>query len=187
MRLVTHHLVQPTGRPLAGRFIYAVPTRLCARASHVPVGRTLHVLDVENLAGADHRNPRVIASALCAYRGAIQVESADHVEIAAHPRLLFAANAAWPGARLLAGEGADGADLALIATLKDVDQIAARYDRVIFGSGDAIFTFVASSLAERGIVVGVVARRRSVARRLRTVAHFTIELPEPSASHPEAA
>jgi hypothetical protein len=68
--------------------------------------------------------------------------------------------------KLPAGGGPDAADARL---LEDVDPewVAERFDRVVIGSGDHIFTEMAIDLRERGLRTCAVGYEDNMARRLR--------------------
>ena len=136
-----------------------------------PMGRTLHLLDVENLAGGTAAGGVAVAPAFAAYRSTVRVAPGDHVVVGTGLTFACAAAAAWPGARLRVGQGLDGADLAL---LDDVDPgfVSAHYDRVVVGSGDHLFCSVVSTLRPLGLAVLVVARAESISRDLRRLAPF---------------
>lgn len=144
--------------------------RTAQRPQH-PAGRTLHLLDVENLAGGTAAGSASMAPSLAAYRSTITVAPVDHVVLGTGPMFACATAAAWPGARLRFGHGVDGADLALLA---DVDPrfTATRYDRVVVGSGDHIFCGLVGELRSLGLAVLVVARLESVSGDLRRLAPF---------------
>lgn len=134
---------------------------------HRAPGRTLHLIDIENLAGGSVATTAEVVEAVARYRSALAVRAGDHVVIGSGRRLLIAAGLAWPGARLLLGRGVDGADLALLEAAHRVDEIAAAYHRVVIGSGDGIFAELASALRRAGLVVGVVSRPDALAVDLR--------------------
>lgn len=147
---------------------HAVPggmaNKRCRR--HGTPGRTLHLIDIENLVRGSGATPAQVAEALGAYRATVAIGPDDHVVIASGRRLLMAAGLAWPGARLLLGAGLDGADLALLDASPPA-AVAAAYDRVVFGSGDGIFAARASELRRAGLVVAVVSLSESLAIDLR--------------------
>lgn len=63
-----------------------------------------------------------------------------------------------PGVRLMAREGPDGADLALLDEVRDYKWVAERFHRIVIGSGDGIFAELAAALTGLGVHVGVVSR-----------------------------
>jgi hypothetical protein len=152
--------------------IYLVPERRVRRAQHIPAGRTLHLVDLENLMRGPVHDISAIAYALREYRMAAAVSSTDHVVLAVNPALAVDAGRAWPGARLRIGGGPDGADEALLHDVSDRQWVAERYDRVVIGSGDGIFAFAAAEFQSLGIAVGVVAPEHGVSHRLRRYASF---------------
>jgi hypothetical protein len=148
--------------------------RPTARDRRIPPGRTLHLIDIENLAGADRELADLLAAGR-AYFQAVQRRPGDHVVVGCDRTLMLAARIAFPGARIVAGHGPDGADRALIGCERR-DDIARRYDRVVIGSGDHVFCELAADLRRRGLAVCVVARHESLSRDLRRVAGLVIDL-----------
>lgn len=130
--------------------------KTCSHRRNHPVGRTLHLLDVENLVGGTGAGLPV-APALEAYRRTIAVAAHDHVLLGSGPTMAFEASVAWPGALLRVGRGVDGADNALLAEA-DPSFLAAHYDRVVIGSGDHAFVPLVSRLRALGVAVCVVTR-----------------------------
>ena len=139
--------------------------------------RTLHLLDIENLAGGIRRGvgasvDALFADAIRAYEDTVSLTSADQVIVACHPNLAFCAHQALPRARLVVREGVNGADLALLDAVADVEWVAERFDRVIIGSGDAIFLPLMRRLQGLGIPVGAIALVSSFSGELRWEADF---------------
>jgi hypothetical protein len=162
------------------RSLYIVPERRVARADYVPAGRSLHLVDLENLMGGPWQAPAVLQQASDLYREVAPVQPSDHVIVATNTALAVDAGLMWPGAELRHGTGVDGADLALIRQVQDHAWIAARYDRVVIGSGDGIFASVASAFRQRGVAVGVIAREGGVSPHLVRHSDFLRLLPEPT-------
>lgn len=140
----------------------------------LPRGRTLHLIDIENLAGADRAFADLVAAAE-AYKRSITVHPGDHIVIGCDRSLLLAAKVAFPGARVVPGCGPDGADRALLAC-EGVDDIARRYDRVVIGSGDHVFCGLVARLRQKGVAVCVVCRREALSRDLKRTAGLVIDL-----------
>lgn len=143
---------------------------------HWAPGRTLHLIDVENLVRGSGAGSAEVARVLADYRATVAIRPGDHVVIASGRRLLMAAGSAWPGARLLLGRGLDGADLALLDACP-LGAVAAAYDRVVIGSGDGIFAARAAELRRAGVVVVVVSLGESLAIDLRDNAGLVRRLP----------
>ncbi len=163
-----HHGHSPVA--ICSRPLYLVPQRSLALAPHVPVGRTLHLLDPENLMGGPHQSCDALRYAAQSYKNIIPVRSGDHVIVGTSPGLALEAGLKWPGSRLVIGSGPDGADHALLDAVEDTEWVAERFDRVIIGSGDGIFQPLAHAFRSRGVAVGVVGREGTVARGLAEAA-----------------
>lgn len=133
--------------------------------------RCLHMIDIENLAGPGHRCLEALAFATGAYRATAPVTAGDLVVVACDraPEKRFQVGLLWPAAQRLSAHGPDGADRALLMAL-DPAWLASRFSTVTIGSGDGAFADLARTLRARGVEVGVVARRGSLARDLRIVA-----------------
>lgn len=156
----------------ADRMLYLLPDRRVARAGHVPEGRALHLVDIENLVGGTVSARMDVNCALATYRRLAAVGPGDHVIIGAGPTLLPTAGQACRGARSVLGRGIDGADQALLSELRDVAWVATHYDRVVLGSGDGIFADALAAVRACGIAVGVVALSDQISWRLRRSADF---------------
>lgn len=139
------------------------------RDPRLPAGRSLHLIDVENLIGGPMAGVEAIGQANVAYRSTVTVRAGDHVVIGVNPALLLDMATAWPGARPVVGHGPDGADHALLAQTRP-DDVAARFDRLVIGSGDAIFSGLTAESVRNGLVVLVVSRRESLSRILAVAA-----------------
>ena len=155
-----------------------VPDRRVERCGYVPPGRSLHLLDLENLMGGPYCGARALESASDAYRRIAPVGVYDHVIVAANRHLIFDAARCWPGSQALVGDGPDGADLALISAASNVAEVARRFDRIVIGSGDGIFHSLATRYGALGLEVGVVATPSGLAHVLARQASFVRFLPE---------
>jgi hypothetical protein len=156
---------------LQGRHLYVVPDRHLARASHVPAGRSLHLIDIENLIGGSDAPTSVLWAVADFYRHNTPINTGDHVIVGSGLQIAMDAGRAF-GTRLVIGHGIDGADHALLAEVTDLDAVATMYDRVIVGSGDGIFTDMLAGLRERGIATGVVAQAGGFSWALQRQADF---------------
>lgn len=144
--------------------------------------RTLHLIDLENLAGAAHASAEALRNAGTAYHRIITIADSDHVWVACNPRVALHSRAAFPGSRMLVGHGHNGADKALLDAFHN-DDVVAKYDLLVIASGDGIFTGIAAEFRLTGRDVVVTARPGAIANRLRRVATiikpFSLP-PEPS-------
>lgn len=141
-------------------------------------GRTLHLVDIENLAGGPARVDRWFAPSLRQYRAAATPRSDDHVVLAAD-RTVYA-RTAWDVDRAWTyrfGTGPDGADRALLEAA-DPRWVADRFRRVVIGSGDHAFAPLAADLLDRGLEVVVVSRPANLSGRLRRSGALVITLPD---------
>ena len=173
-----HRTVSTPSGVNRGRHLFVTPDRQIKRLDYVPAGRSLHLVDVENLMGGSERGGIALAMASQAYRRTAPVVAGDHVIVAANQHLIVEAAACWPGSRVLVGNGPDGADLALISAASDVVELAPRYDRIVIGSGDGIFHDLVIDYLALGLEVGVVATVRSLAHILARDVSFFRLLPE---------
>jgi len=130
-------------------------------------GRSLHLVDIENLVGYRHLNVEAATATAKLYRTAAAHRPGDLTVVAASHHNGFAAKAAFPEATVRWRSGRDGADLALLDALHEFN--LDRFDRVVIGSGDGIFTDQAEACQHHGLSVSVVARLGSIAERLAAV------------------
>lgn len=163
------------------------PERRVPRAKYVRAGRTLFLLDFENLMGGLRAGMAALRQVVSYFRDAVPGEEGDHYIIGVNPRFGVIAKACWPSAKLVTRSGPDGADIALIEQVKNVRFIAARYDRIVIGSGDGVFVHVARAYRYYGLKVEVASRRRSLSRELMAVASTVYFLPLPEADFDLAA
>ena len=165
-------------RDVSTRSLYAVPERRAGREAYVPAGRTLHLVDLENLMNGPLSGPAALENASAAYRAAMPIDEHDHVIVGVNPALAVLAKAEWPSSRLAVRGGPDGADIALLETVKHVNFVASRYDQAVIGSGDGVFEVAVSAYRNCGVPVGVVARASNLAYVLGAAATFVRLLPE---------
>lgn len=130
--------------------------------------RTLHLVDVENLAGDAQPSAAEVATVLDRYREAMSPCAGDLVVLAANRQTAAAAGWAWPGPLVRPTTGPDGADLALLAESEPCN-VVGRFERVVIASGDHIFSVRARELRAAGTRVEIVARPGSLAAELRTL------------------
>src|ERR1700722_13616111 len=153
--------------------------------------RGLHLIDIENLAGAGKPSFEQIRVVQGSYVGHVRFGALDHVVVASSHLTLLSAALGWPHARYRIRSGPDGADLELLDVLL-YERVAARFARVVIGSGDGAFARAAASLAAAGVQVIVVSRPDSLSSRLAFSASEVIYLDTPrsateAAHQPQAA
>jgi hypothetical protein len=140
--------------------------------------RALHVVDIENLAGAAVPTLNRVSEVQGQYLASLRFGADDQVVLAANHLALLNAGLGWPHARYRVRSGKDGADLELIDVLEH-ENVAARFSHVVIGSGDGGFSRSAASLAARGIRITVVSRWGSLAYELAKIAVDVIYLDGP--------
>lgn len=163
----------------------SAPTRGTRRTIHpVQAGRwpfparSLHLVDIENLAGTGLPAERQVADLRQAYTARVGIGAMDQVVIGCNHKALPATGHGWPGARYLVRSGPDGADTELLTVIA-VENIAARFTHVTIASGDGIFSWAAASLATAGCQVTVVSRMAALARTLYLAAPRIVYLDTP--------
>ena len=135
--------------------------------------RRLHLIDIENLAGAAVPSLAMVREAQGRYAERLAFGTMDQVVIASSHLTLLTAAVGWPHARYRVRSGPDGADLELLDVLLH-ENVAARFTQVTIGSGDGAFARAAASLGAAGVRVTVVTRRRSLSARLGLAAREVI-------------
>ncbi len=140
-------------------------------------GRTLHLVDIENLCG-DPR-PERPRDWLGWYMLASQWRRPDITRIAANgalaKRLAFEIEEMPHSIR--SANGLDGADRRLVPNL-DGAFIAERFDRLSIGSGDSYFCDLAVDAVRSGVAVEVISRRDSLSGALAAVVDDVYPLPD---------
>lgn len=159
------------------------------RSRRYPTGRTLHLIDLDNLLGprgpgpvssSGWPRPAAVRAVLGAYRAAAHVRADDHEVILGTSRTAVEAKLASHSSRVVLRRGSlqqsVPPDLA-------PDCCAAHYDRVVLGSGDASLASMLHALAERGVAVRVVARAGSLSRTLGRTGSVVVALREHRTGH----
>jgi hypothetical protein len=137
--------------------------------------RALHVVDIENLAGAAVPSLVQVSEVAGRYMSQLRFGADDQVVMAASHLGLLNAALGWPHARYRVRSGPDGADLELLDVLEH-ENVDTRFSHVVIGSGDGVFGRAAASLIARGIWVTVVSRRCSLSPGLARVAGNVVYL-----------
>ena len=143
--------------------------------------RTLHLVDIENLAGAALPSRDQVTEVQGLYVARLGFGADDQVVMAASHLAFLNAALGWPSARYRVRSGPNGADLELLDVLQHED-VAARFTHVVIGSGDGLFSQAAASLAARDVWVTVVSRRDSLSRALAGVTRDVRYLDAPQAA-----
>jgi hypothetical protein len=144
-------------------------------------GRALHLIDLENLVGGPDADCAAVDAALEAFVTAAVVGPYDLVVVAVNHRIYRRACLSLDrGWEVKLASGPDACDHVLIAEAP-VDWVADRFDRLVVGSGDAIFIDLVTAVRRLSTPVWVVSRRRRLSRRLASTASQVVSLPEPMA------
>jgi hypothetical protein len=126
--------------------------------------RTLHLVDLENLVGDPMADGAAALDALDRYLTTAGHQNGDHVVLSANPGLVRTVMFDLPvPCNVHAVTGTDGADLMLLDQAEPAF-VAARFGRLVVGSGDHEFLTTALAVRDLGVPVVVVARRCSLAR-----------------------
>lgn len=131
--------------------------------------RTLHVVDIENLAGTAIPSPLQVAMVQRLYDARLGLAADDQVVMATSHLALVNAARGWPHVRYRVRSGPNGADLELLDVLFHED-VAARFSHVVIGSGDGVFVRAATTLTAGGVRVTVASRPESLSWNLRRAA-----------------
>ncbi|GAA3134841.1 hypothetical protein GCM10010466_27110 [Planomonospora alba] len=141
-------------------------------------GRTVHLLDVENLVGAPRPASDEVATMMSLYRRRVPTGGMDQYVAAVNHGALLPVGLVLTGIQILVRSGRDGADEALREVIR-LDRLDVRFERVVIGSGDGVFTDLADWLRGRGVDVVVVSRPDALSNRLRRTAGRVIPLDLP--------
>lgn len=134
--------------------------------------RSLHLIDLENLCGSGLPPTSLIEKVWRTYRYGLPTSPEDHYVVGSSH--LFAMRA-WfvlpdQGIQRRIRSGKDGGELAILADV-DLDHAAGRYERLVIGSGDGMFTEAAKAAREHGLHVHQVSGLGSCSRALTASAH----------------
>jgi hypothetical protein len=123
------------------------------------LGRTLHLVDIENLSGGPQRTLEEHLHAYRAYVRRAEVGHDDQIVVAACGKVMRSLAFELPSGILQrTANGSDGADRALLAH-DTPERIALRFERLVIGSGDHAFVDLALAVQAMGVTVVVVSGR----------------------------
>jgi hypothetical protein len=135
-------------------------------SSLITTRRSLHLVDLENLAGDPRANAASALHVYDEYLDAARWQPGDHVIVATNPWLMARIAFDLPAATSRhAVHGRDGADTMLLS-LAPPELVTKRYGRLVVGSGDGIFVSRAQTVRDQGVNVDVVARAGGCSARL---------------------
>ena len=141
--------------------------------------RELHLVDVENLMGTPWFIAPEVAQLRATYDRVSGASRVSHYLVGTSADgNVMEAGIGWGQGRPLFRRGANGAERALLneATVGE----AAKYGRVVIGSGDHYFVEFAAALHAVGVAVTVVSRRAALSRALSLAVRDVRFLPDAS-------
>lgn len=137
--------------------------------------RSVHLIDVENLCGESRPSRQQVEVAHRRYLEAVSPDEKDHFIVASSKGNLINVSLGWPGARYLARDGQDGADLCL-AEVMTGEKLEQRFRRAVVASGDGGLAPCVAQLAGSGLHTVVVSSRNRLSRLMRLASHKCIVL-----------
>ena len=140
--------------------------------------RSLHLIDIENLAGADHASLEAVFDASASYRRSAEIGQMDQIIIGTNmsPNYRLTVGLQWPDAQVVSGHGPNGADQAILAAVDPAWVIQRGFARVVIGSGDGCFAALGTILKRAGVVVQVIGRARAMHSSLWLASHRVLAL-----------
>ena len=155
-------------------------------SARIGQGRSLHLIDAENLGGSSLLGIRDVQRLRAEYFASVPTGPMDQFVLASAHASGAALGAGWPGGQHKWLSGPDGGDICLAHTIVDED-IARRFDQVFMGSGDGGLAPFAAHLGAQGVRVTAVSRIRSLSPRMRLAASSIIYLDRPGITVVHAA
>lgn len=141
-------------------------------------GRTLYLVDIENMAGSSAPTCGEVAKTQHRICAAVAPIQGDHTVVATSHHNALAMFYGWKGsAERRIRSGIDGADLELLEAVADIQWIAERYGRVIIASGDHAFAFAVASLRAARVQVIVISPDLGLSPAMRLAAGTTNVVP----------
>ena len=116
--------------------------------------RSLHLVDLENLVGDPRAQGPIVRQTFAEYLRVAGWQTGDQVLVASNPWLISEVCFDLPVAcNVHAVHGHDGADVMLLSNAPP-ELVAKRYDRLVVGSGDGIFSARARAAHDLGVEIG---------------------------------
>ena len=144
--------------------------------------RSLHLVDLENLVGDPMASGPTALDALHRYLAISGWRTGDEVILAANPGLLRQVMFDLPvPCSVHAVTGTDAADFMLLAYAEPA-RVAARFGRLVVGSGDGEFAPTALEVRDRGVPVVVVALHGCLSQTLQGQGFGIRFMPAPSSA-----
>lgn len=129
-------------------------------------GRTLHLVDLENLIGDPWAKGPGVGETLKRYLELASWREGDLVYVASCPPIIAEVAFTPPvSCSFFAARGEDGADMRLLAQAPP-EWVVRRFGRLVIGSGDGIFAARAAAVRDLGVGIEIVSRRDALSPRL---------------------
>jgi hypothetical protein len=134
--------------------------------------RAWHALDLDNLTGKPDASANLMGMTWGGYRSGVPTTGGDHFVVACCGLSAVTAMTILPpqGVRLVVRDGKDGAENAVLEST-DWSHVAARFDRVVIGSGDHAWIPMAEYFRASGLYVHLVTGIGGASRDLLRAAH----------------
>lgn len=132
-------------------------------------GRSIHLIDIENLCMESNPTEEHVAQARAAYFQKVQPGANDlfHVTVSSKKNMA-AAVFGWGNAAFGCKEGHDGADYLLAELMLD-PELGERFEKVYLASGDGGLVPFASNLVRKGVSVEIVAVPSAMSAQYRFI------------------
>lgn len=147
------------------------------RGYHHPLvpGRSMHLIDIENLCGSSHLTLDQVRTARQRYVDTGLCREGDLVVVASSRGNFLSSAYGWPSARYLTRDGMDGADLCLAEVISE-ERLPSRFEKVVVASGDGGLAPFVVNLADSGVDTVVVSTSDRLSRQMRLAAHKCVVL-----------
>lgn len=133
---------------------------------NVFTGRSLYLVDIENIVGASEISESQVVEAREALHSVAAPGPRDQFYLASSHHNAAAAGFGWPGAQKEFKSGPDGADFMIIKKIIEVGNCM-NFDHVYIASGDGCMAYYVDYLASLGVRVTILANRRGLSHEMR--------------------
>ncbi|APT91655.1 hypothetical protein CPHO_00480 [Corynebacterium phocae] len=130
--------------------------------------RKIALIDIENFNGGPIATPGQAQWCRTMLEQWIKPAADEHIVVAADVTSVTNIDLVWPGIRILAGYGENGADLRLLKVMEE--NLPERFTGMTLVSKDRIFAEKVSDLAGQGLPTHVYSWPQALAKRLRFAA-----------------
>lgn len=139
---------------------YGRPTDELFSAITAPNQISAHLIDIENLAGRGLLSIEDVTKVKFRYERSSIVSQGDFILLASGPQNKKAIYKAWPGAAYVWKKGKDGAELAILNLICNLNDLSC-FERIYIGSGDGKLAQIADRSVLQGTPVTIVSNSRT--------------------------